>query len=115
MGGDLGFSLEYRLTNRLRVRASLIRSVKRYKAASEYYTAPASWGWRSGDYEVNGNCRITEIPIDFRYDLVSQPTHSIFFSAGMNSLLMRNERYSYDYYVNGTPRTVAARVENGAC
>ncbi|OUJ75322.1 hypothetical protein BXP70_04710 [Hymenobacter crusticola] len=114
MGGDLGLSLEYRLTNRLRVRASLIRSVKRYKAASEYYTAPPAWGWRAGDYEVNGNCRITEIPVDFRYDLLSRPTHLVFFSAGMNSLLMRNERYSYDYYVNGTPRTAAVRVENGA-
>jgi len=114
MGGDLGLSVEYLLTNKLRLRASLIRSVKRYKAASEYYTAPAAWGWWPGSYEVNGNCRITEIPIDFRYDLISRPMHTIFFSAGMNSLLMRNERYSYDYYVNGTPRTAAVRIENGA-
>lgn len=114
MGGDLGLSLEYRLTDRLRVRASIIRSVKRYKVASEYYTAPATWGWRSGEYEVNGNCRITEIPLDLRYDIISKPTHTVFFSAGMNSLLMRNERYSYDYYLNGKARTAAIRVENGA-
>ena len=114
MGGDLGLSLEYRLTNRLRVRASLIRSVKRYKSDSEYYTPPAAWGWRSGDYEVNGNCRITEIPVDLRYDLISRPTYTVFFSAGINSLLMRNERYNYDYYVNGQRRTAAACVENGA-
>lgn len=114
LGGDLGLSLEYRLTSRLRMRASLIRSVKRYGAASADYTAPNSWGWRPGQYVVNGNCRITVLPVDLRYDVISRPTYALFASLGMNSLLMRNERYQYDYQVNGQTRTATARVENGA-
>ncbi|GGE96476.1 hypothetical protein GCM10011383_04070 [Hymenobacter cavernae] len=114
IGGDLGLSLEYRLTNRLRVRASLIRSVKRYGAASSDYTPQPNWGWYPGNYEVNGNCRVTELPIDLRYDFINRPTYTFFVSAGMNSLLMRNERYNYDYQLNGQTNTAAACVENGS-
>lgn len=112
-GNDLGVTLEYRLTSRLRVRASVIRSVKQYGAASSDYTIPASWPWRQGDYEVNANCRMTEIPLNLRYDVVSRPKYAVFASVGLSSLLMRYECYDYDYQVNGQPRTAVAEVYNG--
>ncbi|MCA8831573.1 PorT family protein [Hymenobacter pini] len=113
LGGDLGLTLEYRLSQRLRVRTGLIRSVKRYGAASTDYMAPSSWGWYMGDYDVNANCRITEIPLDLRYDFVRQPSYSVFASAGLTSLLMRNERYNYSYQLGGQTRIRTARVVNG--
>ncbi|MBC8082066.1 MAG: hypothetical protein H7Z21_02540 [Hymenobacter sp.] len=112
-GGNLGLTLEYRLTDRLRVRTGLIRSIKRYAAASSDYTPPPEWHWYSSDYEVNAHCRITEIPLDLRYDLVSRPTYTVFAGVGLTSLLMRNERYAYDYWLNGQPRTAAAKVRAG--
>lgn len=114
LGGDLGLTLEYRLTLRLRVRAGLIRSVKRYKAPSADYQVPAAWQWFTADYAVNANCRITEIPLDLRYDVLSRPTYTVFTSLGINSLLMRDERYSYDWVLNGQTNTRAARVVNGS-
>jgi hypothetical protein len=113
-GNDLGITLEYRLTSRLRVRTGLTRSIKNYGAASSDYTAPAGWQWRPGDYEVNADCRVTEIPLDLRYDVVSRPTYSVFANVGLTSALMRYECYDYDYQVNGQPRTAVAKVYNGA-
>ncbi|MBO0357274.1 hypothetical protein J0X19_04905 [Hymenobacter sp. BT186] len=114
LGGNLGLTLEYRLTPRLRVRSGLVRSVKRYAAASSDYTPQPAWNWRPGTYEVYANCRITEIPLDLRYDVVRQPTYTVFASTGFTSLLMRHERYAYDYQVNGQNRTAAAQVVNGS-
>jgi hypothetical protein len=114
LGGNLGLTLEYRLTTRLRLRTGLVRSVKRYEAASSDYTPLPAWNWRPGNYEVYANCRITEIPLDLRYDVVSKPTYSVFAGAGLTSLLMRHEQYAYDYQVNGQNRTAAAKVVNGS-
>jgi hypothetical protein len=114
LGGDYGLTLEYLLTPRLRVRAGLISSQKNYRAASTDYDAPAAWQWFAGDYMLDANCRITEIPLDLRYDVLRRPTYALFTSVGVNSLLMRNERYSYDWTMNGQTFTKSAQVINGS-
>jgi hypothetical protein len=114
LGGDYGLTLEYLLTPRLRVRAGLISSRKRYRAASTDYEAPAAWQWFAGDYMLNANCRITEIPLDVRYDVLCRPTFALFTSLGVNSLLMRNEQYSYDWTMNGQTFTKSAQVLKGS-
>jgi hypothetical protein len=114
LGGDIGLTVEYRFTNRLRVRTGLISSEKRYEAPSTDYTVPASWQWFNADYEVNGSCRITEIPIDLRYDVLSRPAYMVFASVGLNSLFMRDERYSYDWMQNGQTFTKEAHVVDGS-
>lgn len=114
LGGDYGLTLEYVLTSRLRVRAGLISSQKRYRAASADYEAPAAWQWYAGDYTLDGNCRITEIPLDVRFDVLRRPTYAVFGSVGVNSLLMRDERYSYDWTMGGHTYTKSAQVINGS-
>ncbi len=114
LGGDYGLTLEYLLTPRLRVRAGLISSRKRYYAASSDYEAPANWQWFPGNYELDANCRITEIPLDVRFDVLRRPTYAVFTSVGINSLLMRNEQYSYDWTMNGQTFTKTAQVVNGS-
>jgi hypothetical protein len=114
LGGDVGLTLEYRFTNRLRVRTGLISSEKRYEALSTDYTVPTSWQWYNSDYEVDGSCRVTEIPIDLRYDVLSRPAYMVFASVGLNSLFMRDERYSYDWMQNGQTFTKAAHVVDGS-
>jgi hypothetical protein len=114
LGGDVGLTLEYRFTNRLRVRTGLISSEKRYEALSTDYTVPASWQWYNSYYEVDGSCRVTEIPIDLRYDVLSRPAYMVFASVGLNSLFMRDERYSYDWIQNGQTFTKEAHVVDGS-
>jgi hypothetical protein len=114
LGGDYGVAAEYRFTSRLRVRVGLVSSQKRYQAASSDYEAPAAWQWFPGNYQLDANCRITEIPVDVRFDVLRRPTYTLFGSLGVNSLLMRNERYSYDWTMNGNTFTKSAQVINGS-
>ena len=114
LGGDFGLTLEYRLTSRLRVRAGLISSAKRYEAPSSDYQVPTAWQWFAADYQVRGSCRITEIPLDLRFDVLIRPSSILFTSLGVNSLLMRDERYSYDWTLNGQTFTKAAEVVKGS-
>jgi hypothetical protein len=114
LGIDYGLTLEYRFSPRVRVRAGLLSSQKRYLAASTDYTAPTAWQWFAGTYDLTANCRITEIPLDLRYDVLQRPTYAVFTSVGFNSLLMRDERYSYDWTMNGQTFTKSAEVRKGS-
>ena len=114
LGGDFGLTLEYRLTSWLRVRSGLISSEKRYNASSTDYVVPADWQWFASDYVVDASCRVTDIPVDLRYDVLSRPTYAVFASFGVNSLLMRDERYSYDWMRNGQTFTKSAHVVKGS-
>ncbi|GAB3287396.1 porin family protein [Hymenobacter tenuis] len=102
LGGTFGLTAEYRLSSRWRIRTGVLRSVKRYAArGSDYNPPPTYWTWRIPIEQVDANCRIVEIPLDVRYEVISRPTYSLYASAGLTSLLMRNERYSYHYDING--------------
>jgi hypothetical protein len=114
VGADYGLTLEYLFSTRLRLRVGLLSSQKNYQAASSDYAAPADWRWPTGPYDLRANCRITEIPLDLRYDVRRRPSYAIFTSLGVNSLLMRNERYSYNWQVNGHTFSKSAEVVKGA-
>jgi hypothetical protein len=76
--------------------------VKRYGARGSDYRPPANyWTWKTTIDEVDANCRILEIPLDFRYELLPRATYSFYASAGLTSLILRNERYTYHYEING--------------
>lgn len=114
VGADYGLTLEYLFSTRLRLRMGLLSSQKNYQAASTDYVAPAAWQWQPGTYNLVASCRITEIPLDLRYDVRRRPTYAIFTSLGLNSLLMRNERYSYDWVASGRTFTKSAEVVKGS-
>lgn len=102
VGGTVGVQLEYRLRPRWRVRTGLVRSIKRYAAhGADYNPPPDYWTHRIPIDQVEANCRILEIPLDVRYDAILRPTHTFYATAGLTSLLMRNERYTYLYELNG--------------
>jgi hypothetical protein len=114
LGADYGLTLEYRFSSKWRVRAGLLSSQKHYQASSTDYDAPAAWQWYAGTYDLTANCRVTEIPLDLRYEVLSKPGYAVFTSLGLNSLLMRNERYSYDWTANGQTFTKSAEVLKGS-
>ncbi|QIL75858.1 hypothetical protein [Hymenobacter sp. HDW8] len=115
LGGEIGLTLDYRVTPRLRVRSGLVRSVKRYAARGSDYYPPYGY-WQSGSpiLALDANCRITEIPLDVRYDIVVRPTYSLFLSTGLTTLLMRNERYAYQYERNGAITTATWSLAHGS-
>jgi hypothetical protein len=103
-GPNVGVQLDYQLARRWRLSTAFLYSVKRYTAAGTDYTVPYTMphGWVITD--VDAVCRIIDIPLNLRYDLWQRPRHQVFVSAGLSSLLMKREQYTYDYgLVYGKP------------
>lgn len=101
-GTTIGATVEYRFTTRLRVRSGMFQSTKLYTARGSDYRPPSSyWTWRVPIDRIEADCRILEIPLDLRYELRQRPGYSLFASAGLTSLLMRDEQYTYEYTQNG--------------
>lgn len=94
-----GVTLEYRLTERLRLTTGLLRAPKQYTARREDY----DWGaYRTPVYQrdfqdVAGACTVLDVPLNLRYDAVVRPQYRLFGSAGLSSFFMQRERYSYDW------------------
>ena len=112
---NVGLTLEYRLTARLRLTTGLLRSTKQYEARREDY----DWGaYKSRVYQrdfqtVDATCTVLDVPLNLRYDLVSEARHRVFASAGLSSFFMQRERYYYDYLENNMPREWSLEVVNG--
>lgn len=96
---NVGLTLEYRLTNRLRVSTGLLRSTKRYVARREDY----DWGAYSKlvyshDFtDVDGTCTVLDVPLNLRYALLLRPNFQLFASTGLSSYFMQREHYYYDW------------------
>ncbi|ALW84776.1 hypothetical protein AUC43_06565 [Hymenobacter sedentarius] len=111
---NVGVTLEYRLTNRLRLTTGLLRSTKQYTARREDY----NWGAFSQQVaqydfkDVEGTCQVLDVPLNLRYDLLTQPQYKVFGSLGLSSFFMQRERYSYPYVYQNMARYAEWEVVN---
>ena len=96
---NVGVTLEYRLSNRLRVSTGLLRSTKQYVARREDY----DWGaysklvYSHNFTDVDGTCTVLDVPLNLRYALLLRPSYQLFASAGLSSYFMQREHYYYDW------------------
>ncbi|SHI65906.1 hypothetical protein SAMN02745146_1312 [Hymenobacter daecheongensis DSM 21074] len=103
-GSNVGAMLEYRLAPRWRLSAGALRSVKRYAARGSDYHPPAGyWTHRYTIDEIEATCRIIDLPLNLRYDVLQRPQTALFAAVGLSSLLMRNEDYRYYYELQNQP------------
>jgi hypothetical protein len=97
-GTNVGVQLEYRLTNRFRVGAGAIHSVKLYSAGVEDYTVPHGfWTYGVKPSGIEANCKVLDLPVHLRFDAVQRPRYTAFVSTGLSSYIMLSERYGYHY------------------
>ncbi len=102
IGSNYGSSFEYRFNNRIVLQAGVLMSKKYYDA----YPAQYNWIWgkpASNLVEINAICKMIDIPINIRYDIVTNTKTRIFASSGLTSYIMKNEKYHYDYEDNSNP------------
>ena len=101
-GMDAGVTVEYFITKRLSITSGAILTRKLYNTTDvSEYTIPAGfWNGVWAPAEIGADCRVIDIPVNFRYRLVEGKRTSVFASAGISSYLMLNERYDY-YYAEG--------------
>ncbi len=72
--------------------------------AGEDFTAPkGSWISYYKLENVEGYCRMWEVPLLARYTVSESAKRSFFLSAGLSSYFMTKENYDFSYYYNGQP------------
>ena len=100
-GQSLGLRIGYQFSNRFSVNTGVIRSAKKYKDdAGEYNTNPNYWKNRTNGVipeEINGECLVFEVPLDFQFDVVHMQKSRVFASAGMSNYFMLSQSYHYNF------------------
>ncbi|WP_157547465.1 hypothetical protein [Hymenobacter sp. DG25A] len=110
-GRDVGVQLEYFFTPRLSLNTGLLHAVKRYETrGSDYHV---TYGKVPLD-RVYAVCGMLDIPLNLRYALLYRPTYQVFASAGLSSLLMRDEQYELWYTYANQPVRRTRQVVNGS-
>ncbi|MES2373580.1 MAG: outer membrane beta-barrel protein [Bacteroidota bacterium] len=100
-GVNIGFLAGYHFSDRWSVHTGAIYTQKNYKVAGTDFTAPkGSWPSYYKIDNVEGYCRMWEIPLMARYTVSQSNRKSIFLSTGLSSYFMTGEKYDYTYYTN---------------
>jgi hypothetical protein len=100
-GINLGMIGGYHFNDRLSIHTGAIYTQKNYKVAGEDFTAPkGSWASYYKIDNVEGYCRMWEVPVLVRYNLNRPAKKNVFLSAGLSSYFMTKEDYTYHYYTN---------------
>jgi hypothetical protein len=105
-GYNLGILAGYHLNSHLSVHTGVVYTQKNYKMAGEDFTAPK--GSLPSYYKlenVEGYCRMWDIPLLLRYTFSPKGKNGFYASAGLSSYFMTNENYSYFFYSQGNPVT----------
>lgn len=81
--------------------AGAVYSTKIYAANASKYN-PDNPYWQSyypKPVEVEGSCKIIDIPLNMRYNLLQKKAYNLYAVAGLSSYLMLREDYKYIYQV----------------
>ena len=101
----LGVMLEHRFARRWSIQVGVIKSDKVYTATGEQYKWPEIWNsQKARPTEVAANCKVLDIPINIRFDVLEGRRSRWFVSSGVSSYKMMNERYDYTYPPHSYPK-----------
>lgn len=95
VGSMFAFLLEYRLTKKLTLQTGVNYSNKKYTGNFEYYRA-----WVNANPQpinINGICKVIDIPINLRLNAFHMKRNTFFISGGVSSYIMSDEIYTYNY------------------
>ena len=113
-GINIGIIGGYHFNKRLSIHTGAIYTQKNYKLAGEDFTAPkGSWLSYYKVENVDGYCRMWEVPLLLRYAISNTNKNSYFISTGLSSYFMTTENYNYFYYSQGQPITKNATYFSG--
>jgi hypothetical protein len=104
-GSNYALLIEYQFANRWWVSTGAIRSFKKYSSNGEI-----TYSGRSAD-NLDGACRILDIPLNVYYQIKPFSKTSFFGSVGLSSYVMLSEDYKYTIYTNSGDRVYSKLVE----
>lgn len=98
-GINAGIMMGYHFNNRFSLHTGAVYTHKNYKVAGEDFTAPkGSWVSLYKLDNVEGYCRMWEVPLLARFTVSESAKSSTFLSTGLSSYFMTRENYDYTYY-----------------
>ncbi|RXK82790.1 outer membrane beta-barrel protein [Filimonas effusa] len=100
-GYGLGIIAGYSFSKRLSVETGLLWDRKYYYSTGEHLNpekVPPNWNI----LDIDGWCRMFEIPVQARYTFSIRKQHSWYVNAGLSSYIMNRENYDYTYNRYGT-------------
>jgi hypothetical protein len=104
-GSNYALLVEYQFTNRWSVSTGAIRSFKKYSSNGEI-----TYSGHTAD-NLDGACRILDIPLNVYYRLKPFSKTSFFGGVGLSSYIMLSENYTYTIYTNNGDRLYSKKVE----
>lgn len=89
---------EFSFLKRWSINSGIVFVNNKYEAYGEDYQAPSRY-WKNGIVasEAYGECKMIDIPLNLRYDVISRQGHKFFISAGASSYMVTNEEYYFQY------------------
>ena len=104
MGYNLQVILDYKISQKLALRAGIIKSLKLYDAYPEDYAWPVKWGKPSSPLrEVQASCDMLDIPISVSYQILKKGSNQLYTTLGITNYKMINEKYEYFYENDADP------------
>jgi hypothetical protein len=102
VGYNAGLTVGYRFNKRWSVNTGVIITKKNYTAFGKDYHPPKGY-WTYNVYlnTVNANCNMIDIPLNVRYDFISNKKNHAFISTGLSTYFMNKETYDYHFTYNG--------------
>jgi len=103
----LGAGIGYQISKKFSVRTGFYAARKVYSADPEDYHPPTNfWNYYPNLENIDANCKVYEIPVTVDYKISSNKKESWFASAGLSSLLMKEEKYEYYFKPNSSPNYI---------
>ena len=98
-GSRWNIFIEYSFLNRLSLNTGVVLVNNKYEAYGDDYHAPSRY-WKNGIVasEAYGECKMVDIPLNLRYDVISKYRHKLFISAGASTYIVLKEDYYFEYY-----------------
>ena len=102
-----GAGIGYQISKRFSVRTGFYVGRKVYSADPDEYNPPDNfWAWYPNLENIDADCKVYDIPITVDYKISDKKKESWFVSAGLSSLLMKEETYEYYFKPNYSPTYV---------
>ena len=92
---DLG----YAFSPRFQLLSGVVLVNNKYEAYGDEYKAPARY-WKNGIVadETYGECKMIDIPLNLRYNILVSGRHRGFISSGLSTYFLTKEDYYFNYY-----------------
>ena len=106
MGSNYAFLLEYQINSRLTISTGAIRSMKKYS-----YDDEITYSGHIAD-QLDGTCRIIDIPLNVYYSFPSQSKFSFYTGVGLSSYIMQQENYTYTVNYKYSSRSYSTQIDD---